>query len=155
MNEWVKGAKMVVFTKPSDQYPLKFNFDHFFSSPVWIRNLDKNLIMALLIMAVFILCFSILKALYHFKITRAHKARCSNWQNVQNAIFEIFKMFKSNMKFTIAACSINSEICNGDNRNTLMIFLYCHYFWSLLYCNYWRSLLLWNSTSWNRLKVII
>ena len=36
-----------------------------------------------------------------------------------------------------------------------MIFIWCHYCWSLLWWNYWRSLLLWKSTSWSRLKLAV
>ena len=34
---------------------------------------------------------------------------------------------------------------------TLMIFVCCYYFCSLLWGNYWRSVILWNSTFWSRL----
>ena len=50
--------KMPGFIKTCDQYLYKFKFGHFFSSPVklyqriWIWNLDQNLMLALLIMAV-------------------------------------------------------------------------------------------------------
>ena len=50
-------TKMVGFIKTCDQYPNKFNFNHFFNSPlklyqkIWIWNLVKYLILALLITA--------------------------------------------------------------------------------------------------------
>ena len=51
-------------------------------------------------------------------------------------------MFKINMKFTRAACWINSNISNRDNSSTFMIFLCCHYCRLLLCRNYWRFLLI-------------
>ena len=77
-----------------------------------------------------------LKALYIF----AHKVREMQFflQNVQNVIFKILKMFRNKVKNT-----------------TLMILLFCHYFWSLLWWNYWRYLMLWDSTSWSRLKLLV
>ena len=79
---------------------------------------------------------AILKALYSF----AHKVREMQFflQNVQNVIFKILKMFRSKVKNT-----------------TLMILLFCHYFWSLSWWNYWRYLMLWDSTSWSRLKLLV
>ena len=49
---------------------------------------------------------AILTALYGFKEKRAHKARDSQFvfQNAENEIFEIFKMFKNNIKFTRTTC---------------------------------------------------
>ena len=77
-----------------------------------------------------------LKALYIF----AHKVREMQFflLNVQNVIFKILKMFRNKVKNT-----------------TLMILLFCHYFWSLLWWNYWRYLMLWDSTSWSRLKLLV
>ena len=50
---------------------------------------------------------AILKAFYDFKVTRAHEGRSQFlFQNVQNEIFVIFKMFKNNMNFTTVACGI-------------------------------------------------
>ena len=48
---------------------------------------------------------AILKALHGLQKKRAHKSRDMQFllQNVQNEIFKIFKTFKKNMKFTIAA----------------------------------------------------
>ena len=60
--------------------------------------------------------------------------------NIQNEIFKIFKMLKSNMKFTRAACWINSKNKQQRKTTTLIIFLFYHYCWSLLWCNYWKSL---------------
>ena len=37
----------------------------------------------------------------------------------------------------------------------LIIFLCCHYIWSILYCNYSRSLILWISTFWKYLTHFI
>ena len=83
---------------------------------------------------------AILKALYSFKEKSAHKVREMQFflQNVQNVIFKILKMFRNKVKNT-----------------TLMILLFCHYFWSLLCWNYWRYLMLWDSTSWSRLKLLV
>ena len=61
-------------------------------------------------------------------------------QNVEYEIFKIFKTFRNNMKFTRAAYWINSKKRNSDKNTTLIIFLSCHYCWSLLWCNYWKSL---------------
>ena len=61
-------------------------------------------------------------------------------------------MFENNLKFTRAACWINSEITNGDNSITLVIFFCCHYCYQLLCCSYWRSLMLSNSISWSCIK---
>ena len=49
---------------------------------------------------------TILKALYIFMVKRTHGTRDNKFifQNVQNEISEIFKMFKNNMKFSRAAC---------------------------------------------------
>ena len=85
---------------------------------------------------------AILRALHNFKEKRAHKSRDNQFflGNVQNEIFKIFKMFENNMKFTRAACWINSKKSNRDKHTTLIMFLFCHYCWSLLWCNYWKSL---------------
>ena len=85
---------------------------------------------------------TILKALYGFKKKRARKARGRKYflQNVQNEIFRILKIFENNMKFTRAACWISSKISNKDKSITLIMFLFCRYYWSLLWCNCWRSL---------------
>ena len=83
---------------------------------------------------------AILKALYSFKEKSAHKVREMQFllQNVQNVIFKILKMFRNKVKNT-----------------TLMILLFCHYFWSLLWWNYWRYLMLSDSTFWCRLKLLV
>ena len=85
---------------------------------------------------------AILKLLHGFQEKRGHKSRGMQFflQNLQNEIFKIFKIFKNNMKFTRAACWNNSKISNRDKNTTLIVFLFCHYCWSLLWCNYWRSL---------------
>ena len=57
--------------------------------------------MTLLIMAI---CRVVSKALYYFKIERAQEARYNQifFQNVQNnEVFEIFKMFKTNIWINI------------------------------------------------------
>ena len=97
----------------------------------------------------------ILKALDGFKDKAVHKAKDMQFffQNDQNVILKILRMFKNNMKFTISACWINSEISNRYKSFKLMILLYCLYCWPLLWCNYWRSLMMWNSTSWSRLNL--
>ena len=98
-----------------------------------------------------------LKAWYGFKEKRAPKVKDMQvfLQNVQNVIFKILTTFKNNAKFTRAACWINLKIRNRDKNSILMIFLYCHYCWSLLWWNYCRSLMLWNYTSWSRLKLTV
>ena len=88
---------------------------------------------------------AILKGLHGFPEKWAHKSRDLQifLQNVQNDFlqnnFKIFRMFKNNMKFTRAACWINSKLSNRDKNITLITFL-CHYCWSFLWCNYWKSL---------------
>ena len=49
---------------------------------------------------------AILKALHSFQEKRAHKSRDKQFffQDVQNKIFKISKMFKNNIKFIRAAC---------------------------------------------------
>ena len=80
---------------------------------IWIRNLDQNL------------------------------TKRFSFQNVQNKVFGILKMFKNNMKFTRAACWINLKISNRDNNTTSFpIFLCYHHYWLLLWCYYWRSFML-------------
>ena len=65
---------------------------------------------------------AVLKALYNFKVKRVHEARDNQsfFQNVQDEISEIFEMFKNNLKFTTAACWINSKISSRENSTTLM-----------------------------------
>ena len=86
------------------------------------------------------LCDAILKALHGFQQKRDMQCFLQNFQNdfLQND-FKIFRMFKNNMKFTRAACWINSKISNIDKSITLTTFL-CHYCWSFFWCNYWKSL---------------
>ena len=68
-------------------------------------------------------------------------------------LFKIFKMFKTNIKLTTAACWIYSKINNKDNRTTLVAFLCCClYYWSLLCCIFWKLLVLWNFESWRPLN---
>ena len=63
---------------------------------------------------------AILKALDHFQEKRTLKSRDMQpfLQNVPNEIFKIFKMFENNMKFTRAACWINSKISNRQKHHT-------------------------------------
>ena len=63
---------------------------------IWTWNLDKNLIMALLIIAVSTVQIFI--------------------QNVQNQIFKILKIYKYNMKFTRVACWINSKLSIRETK---------------------------------------
>ena len=58
----VRVEKIVVFVKTFDHYHHKFSFGNFFSCPVnykriWNWSLDKNLIMALLITAIYTVMF--------------------------------------------------------------------------------------------------
>ena len=58
----VPVKKMVVFVKIFDHYHHNFSFGNFFSCPVnckriWNWSLDRNLIMALLIMAIYTVMF--------------------------------------------------------------------------------------------------
>ena len=126
-NQKCKGWKMVEFIKTCDHYLLKSNFNSIILPP------------------------------YGFKGKRAHKARDMQFflQNVQNRIFKILEMFKSNMKFTRAACWIYSKISNRNKKTTFMIFLFLHYCKSWLWWNYCRSLILRNSTSWSRLDLTV
>ena len=82
---------------------------------------------------------AILKALHGFQKKRDVQCFLQNVQNdfLQND-FKIFRMFKNNMKFTRAACWINSKTSNRQNYHT-QTFL-CHYCWSFLWCTYWKSL---------------
>ena len=83
---------------------------------------------------------AILRAFHGSQEKRAHKSKDTQFF-LQNEIFKIFKnMFKNNMKFTRAACWIDSKISNRHRNTTLTIFLFCRYCWSLLRCNYWKSL---------------
>ena len=88
---------------------------------------------------------AILKALHGFHEKRAHESKDMQYffQNVQNDFlqndFKICRMFKNNMKFTRAACWINSKISNREKNITLITFL-CRHCLSFLWCNYWKSL---------------
>ena len=68
-------------------------------------------------MWLFVLCYS--KSFTRFSGKRAHKSRDTQFflQNVQNEILKVFKMFKNNMKFTQAACWINSKIRSRDKKH--------------------------------------
>lgn len=90
--------------------------------------LDHNLIMTLIMANHDCLHYAIPKALYGFKVTRVWGKRFL-YQNVQNVISISLKCFT-------AACWINSRISNRDISTKFMIFLCCHYCWSLLWCNY-------------------
>ena len=122
---------------------------------IWMLNLYQNLIIVLLIVAVCTVLF--------WKLFTIWRKKEPSWQeicnffprNVQNETFKILKMLKNDMKFAREALWINSNISNRDKNTTLVIFLFCHYCWSLSWWTYWRSLMLWNSTSWSRLKLAV
>ena len=63
MTKELRGSEMVGFIKTFDQHPYRFNFGYFFSflvklyQSIWIWNLDQNVIMALIDMAVCTLLF--------------------------------------------------------------------------------------------------
>ena len=78
---------MVAFVRTFDHCHYKFNFGYFFRAGFESEILDQNLIIVSLIMFIYTVLF--LKALF---------------QNVQDEIFEIFKMFENNIKFTRTAC---------------------------------------------------
>ena len=111
---------------------------------IWKWNLDQNLIMDLLIVAVCPVLFSKLR----------RQELCNFPFKMFNIkIFKILKMFKYSMKFIRAAYWINSKISNRGKSTRFIIFLFFNYCWSLLLCfNYWRSSMLLNSTSWISLK---
>ena len=109
-NFYCSGMATQVFLKGSEvlyqknqEWSLYINF---FTGPcgrawtknckgIWNWNLDRSLIMTLLIMAI---CTVVWKALHNFKIKRVQEARHNQFffQNVQNnEIFEILKMFKN------------------------------------------------------------
>ena len=75
-------------------------------------NLDPNLIMVLLIVAVCTVLF--------YKLTR-EEIDSFSFEILNIQIFKILKMFKYNMKFIRAACWINSKISNRDQHTTLII----------------------------------
>ena len=83
-----------------------------------------------------------LKVLHSFWEKRAQELWDTQFflGNVQNEIFKIFKMLQDNMKFTWAACWIYSKIRNRNKNSTLIIFLFRHYYWSLLWCSYSKFL---------------
>ena len=74
----------------------------------------------------------------HSAILKAYMAKDMQFflQNIQNEIFKILKMFRYDMKFTKEACYIISKISNRDKNTTLKIFLFSHFYWSLLWYNY-------------------
>ena len=84
---------------------------------------------------------AILKALHNFLARRTHKSRDMRFffQNVQNEIFKIFKMFKRQHEIHQSSL-LNPKISNKDKNTTLIIFVFCHYCCSLLWGNYWKSL---------------
>ena len=97
----VKGEMMAGFDKTFDHYQHKFNFGHFFISPV---KLDLNLKFRSKFNHGFTnhdyLDCAILKALQNFMVKRVHEAIYQFlFQNVQNEIFEIL-----NIKFTKVTC---------------------------------------------------
>ena len=72
-------------------------------------------------------------------------------------IYFSFKMFKVrflrslNCSNTIWSSPWHPDESGTDISTTLIIFLCCHYYYSLLCCNYCRSIMLRNSTSWSHL----
>ena len=95
----VKGEKIVEYVKNFDHYHHKFNFGQFFCFSVKLK-MDLNLKFRSkfnhsFTNHVYVHC-AIPKSLYNFMVKRAHEARDSQFlfQNVQNKIFEIFKMLK-------------------------------------------------------------
>ena len=74
--------------------------------------------------------FAILDCLHRAFLKAHYSLQEKIGRKARHEIFETFKMFNSNTKFTRAACCINSNISNGNYC--------CHY--SLLRC-----LMLWNS----------
>ena len=106
----------------------------------WIWNIDQNLNIALLIMAVSTVLSKSFTQCSRKKEPTSQGMCKFSLQNFQNETFKIFKMFKNNMKFIRVACWINSKISKRDKSNALVIFLFCHYCWSLLWCNYWKFL---------------
>ena len=107
---------MVEFIKTCDQYPRRFNF------------VDVVDVYRSAGARVYVFLWETLSQMQFFL------------QNVPNEIFKIFKMFENNVKFTRAACWINSKITNRDKNTTPIKFLFCHYYWALLWCHYWKSL---------------
>ena len=98
---------MMKFTKYFNRYPGTFNVDLFFSFPVkLLEDFNVNLKFRSKFNRGFInhdcLDCAFQKAFYNFKVPRAHEARGSQFlfQNVQNGIFEIFKMLKNNLKLS-------------------------------------------------------
>ena len=106
----------------------------------WIWNIDQNLNIALLIMAVSTVLSKSFTQCSRKKEPTSQGMCKFSLQNFQNETFKIFKMFKNNMKFIRVACWINSKISKRDKSDALIIFLFCHYCWSLLWCNYWKFL---------------
>ena len=104
----------------------RFNFGHFFQlSSKTVGGFESDALFSIF----FILATSSLVKIFLFQI-------------VQNEAFEIFKMFKSSMRFTKVACWVTSKKKKKKKKKsaTLMIFLCSYYCWSLLCCNHWRSL---------------
>ena len=72
----------------------------------------------------------------------------STSQGICNFFVKMFQMrfsrcsrqLKITLKLTRAALWIILKISNRNKSTTLLIFLFCHYFWSLLWCKCWKSL---------------
>ena len=108
--------------------------------------------------------YALLKALHDFKEKWAHKADrqeiCNFFlQNVQKEISKILEYhFRKQTEIhqrSLLKKAQKKQLkkSNRDKSTTLMIFLFCHYCWSLFWQNYWRSFMLWNSYSWSHLKL--
>ena len=88
-------------------------------------------------------CASV-KTLYNFEVKRVHEA--INLSCI---------MFKDNMKFTKAVCWTNWKVSKTNNNTTLIMFLRCQYWFSLLCYNYWSSLMLWSCTLYSCVKLTV
>ena len=86
---------MVVFFKTFDHYHCNFSFGIFFSCPVnckkiWNWSLDRNLIMALLILAIYTVLFEKLYTILRYKQPMRHEIT-----NLSFKIFIIMRFLRS------------------------------------------------------------
>ena len=88
---------------------------------------------------------AILKAICGFQEKRDREARDSLFffQNFQNDIFEILKIFSDKSNSPEHAVELTKNV-STETKSALMIFLCCDYCCWLLCCNYWSCLMLWN-----------
>ena len=89
------------FIETSHQYPHKFNFGYFFSSAVKLyqRISIWNLYQALIVQS-WLVALRYSKSFIRFFVNKKnHEAKDSQFlfQNFQNDVLEIFKMFENNM----------------------------------------------------------